>query len=102
MSNCFDCFYDNLRKAIDETPPHHFLTVLGDMNAKVSSAHVKYAYNQKTNRNGKMLLELSQEKSLCITNTKFQKREGKRWTFEGPKGDKSLIDYIQGDPRRVS
>ena len=89
-----DCFYDNLRKAIDETPPHHFLTVLGDMNAKVSSAHVKYAYDQKTNRNGKMLLELTQEKSLCITNTKFQKRIGKRWTFEGPKGDRSMIDYI--------
>ena len=64
------------------------------MNAKISSAHVKYAYNQKTNRNGKMMLELSQEKSLCIVNTKFQKRMGKRWTFESPKGDRSMLDYI--------
>ena len=43
----FDCFYDNLRKAIDETPPHRFLTVLRDINAKISSAHVKYANNIK-------------------------------------------------------
>ena len=38
-----EVFYEDLRKAIDYTPPHHFLSILGDMNAKVSAAHVKYA-----------------------------------------------------------
>ena len=44
--------------------------------------------------NGNMLLEMASEKSLCIVNTIFEKREGKRWSYEGPKGDRHLIDYI--------
>ncbi len=72
------------------------------MNAKVSATHVKYAYNAKTNRNGKMLLELTHEKSLCIVNTKFQKRNVKRWTFEGPKGDRHLLDYILVDSKWIN
>jgi len=53
--------------------------ILGDMNSKISGAHLKNVYNQKTNRNGRILLELSHEneKSLCIANAKFQKRMGK-------------------------
>ena len=86
-----EAFYEDLRKAIDDTPPHHFLAILWDMNAEVSAAHVNYAYNQKTNRNGQMLLELIHEKSLCMVITKFQKRMGKRWTFEGPKGDCHML-----------
>ena len=87
-------FYEHLRKAIDSTPTHNFLAILGDMNAKISATHVKFAYTQKTNRNGKLLLELCHEKSLCIVNTKFQKRMGKRWTYEDPKGGHHLMDYI--------
>ena len=87
-------FYDDLRKAIESTPQHHFLTILGDMNAKVSASYVQFGFNKRTNRNGNMLLELASEKSLCIVNTTFEKREGKRWTYEGPKGDRHLIDYI--------
>ena len=34
-------FYEHLRQAIDSTPPHNGLMILGDMNAKISSAHVK-------------------------------------------------------------
>ena len=89
-----EIFYEDLRKAIDSTPPHNFLAILGDMNAKISSAHVKYAYNKQTNKNGRLLLELAHEKSLCIVNTTFQKRMGKRWTYEGPKGDRHMLDYV--------
>ena len=64
------------------------------MNAKISASHIKFAFNKRTNRNGNLLLELASEKSLCIVNTIFQKREGKRWSYEGPKGDRHMIDYI--------
>ena len=89
-----DLFYQDLRQAIDATPPHNLLMILGDMNAKISSAHVKHALNKKTNENGKRLIELACEKSLTIANTRYQKRIGKRWTFEDPKGNRSMLDYI--------
>ena len=87
-------FYNDLRQAIDSTPPHNLLMILGDMNAKISSAHTKHALNKKTNENGTRLIELTCEKSLMIANTMFQKRTGKRWTFEDPKGNRSILDYI--------
>ena len=87
-------FYNDLRQAIDSTPPHNLLMVLGDLNAKISSADTKHALNKKTNENGKRLIELTCEKSLMVANTMFQKRTGKRWTFEDPKGNRSLLDYI--------
>ena len=46
------------------------------------------------NRNGKLLHELAVEKNLIIGNTSFQKGLGKLWTYIGPGGYKSQIDYI--------
>ena len=43
-------FYNDLRQAIDATPPHNLLMILGDMNAKISSAHTKHALNKKDQR----------------------------------------------------
>ena len=40
------------------------------------------------------MLDLACEKSLSITNTLFEKRMGKRWSFEDPKGNRYLLDYI--------
>ena len=68
-----ESFYKDLRNAIASITQHNFLAILGDMNAKISSAHVKYAYNKKTNRNGNLLLELASERSLCMVNTTFKK-----------------------------
>ena len=89
-----DDFYQHIRQAVEDTPPHNFLALLGDWNAKVSSAHVKFAHDKRTNENGMKLLDLACEKSLCITNTMFEKRTGKRWSFEDPKGKHYLLDYI--------
>ena len=71
----FDHFYKDLRNVIESTPRHNFLVILGDLNAKVSSAHVKYSYNKRTNRNENILLELTSEKALSIVNTSHFKRE---------------------------
>ena len=89
-----DLFYEQLRDAIDSCPPHNFLAILGDLNAKIGPAHVKFAHDKRTNENGFRLLDLASEKSLCITNTMFRKRLGKRWSFEDPKGKRYLLDYI--------
>ena len=87
-------FYDQLRQAIDSTPAHNFMAILGDMNAKISSTHVKFAHDKRTNENGMRMLDLACEKSLVITNTMFEKRMGKRWSFEAPTGNHFLLDYI--------
>ena len=72
-----DEFYEQLRNTIDDIPPHNFLIILGDWNAKLGPAHVKFAHDKRTNENGTCLLELANEKSLCITNTMFNKTVGK-------------------------
>ena len=72
-----DRFYDKLRIAIDQTPPHNLLTVLGDFNAKISSAHARYALDKRTNENGMRLVDLTCEKSLIITNNNLLKKDGK-------------------------
>ena len=89
-----DEFYLQVHQAVDQVPPRNFLALLGDWNAKVSNAHVSFAYDKKTNKNGTRLLDLACEKSLCITNTIFEKQMGKRWIFEDPKGKHYLLDYI--------
>ena len=89
-----DEFYEQLRNTIDDIPPHNFLIIMGDWNAKLGPAHVKFAHDKRTNENGTCLLDLANEKSLCITNTMFEKRIGKRWSFEDPKGKNYLLDYI--------
>ena len=89
-----DRFYDLINSTIDETPKHNFLVILGDWNAKVSACHVRYAHDKRTNENGTRLVDLACEKSLCISNTLFEKRMGKRWTFEDPKRNRYQLDYI--------
>ena len=89
-----ESFYDSMRDTIDQTPKHNFLAILGDWNAKVSHSHVRFAHDRRTNENGSRLIDLACEKSLCITNTLFQKRKGKLWTFEDPKGIRYQLDFI--------
>lgn len=55
----------------------------------------KYTYHEKTNGNGKLLLNMAEETNMMITNTRFQKRKGKLWTFiSDMNGSKTQIDYI--------
>ena len=89
-----ELFYESIRNTIDQTPKHNFLALLGDWNAKVSTSHVRFAHDKRTNENGSRLIDLACEKSLCITNTMFQKRQGKLWTYEDPKGQRYQLDYI--------
>ena len=70
-----DSFYDLIRQEVVDSPPHNFLAILGDWNAKVNNAHVKHTYDKRTNENGLKMLDLACEQSLCITNTMLEKRK---------------------------
>ena len=87
-------FYENLRRAIESVPSHNVLVILGDFNAHIGKEDGTFTFHEDTNRNGKLLAELATEKSLILSNTKFQKRKNKRWTYISPRGDKCQLDYI--------
>ena len=48
-----DKFYSDLRSVLDSVPPHNFLSVMGDFNAKLGPDSVNFTYNKDTNRNVK-------------------------------------------------
>lgn len=88
-------FYQQLSSLINSIPKHNLKMICGDMNAKVGTQNSKIlSFNRKSNRNGKLLLDMIEECELVLLNTKFQKRIGKLWTFTYPNGQKSQLDYI--------
>ena len=60
--------------------------MLGDFNARIGTSDARFPYHKITNRNGTHLVDLMMEKNLVVTNTSFQKREGKLWTYMDPWG----------------
>ena len=87
--------YTNLVEAISSIPKHNVLIVVGDFNAHLGKNEAKYTYHNNTNSNGQFLLDLACECNLLITNTTFQKRSGKLWTyFSDMTTTKTQIDYI--------
>ena len=86
--------YCNLRRAIDSIPAHNVLLIAGDFNARIGTADAKFPYHEETNRNGQYLIELAMERNLIITNTQYQKRKGKLWTYTSPGGNRYQLDYI--------
>ena len=87
--------YNNLADAIRSIPAHNMLLVVGDCNAGIGADDAPYSFHEHTNHNGQLLLELVQECNLEITNTRFQKKRGKLWTYlSDTSGTKSQIDFI--------
>ena len=87
--------YTKLADAISSIPKHNVLIIVGDFNAHLGSDDARYTYHTKTNKNGQLLLYLAAECNLIITNTTFQKRSGKLWTYlSDMSGTKTQIDYI--------
>ena len=70
------------------------MIVVGDFNARIGKEDGKFTFHDRTNRNGEKLIELAQSTNLVISNTKFQKRKGKLWTYLSPSGEKYQLDYI--------
>ena len=87
--------YSNLATVITTIPKHNLLLVIGDCNAHLGPTDVQYTYHKDTNSNGQLLLDLAIECNMVITNTKFQKKAGKLWTYiSDMSGTKSQVDYI--------
>ena len=89
-----DNFYVKLREATESTPKHNLLAILGDFNAHLDPARVKYTYHEESSRNGEYLLDFAEEQQLTICNCSFKKKQGKMWTFIDPKGLLYQKDYI--------
>ena len=89
-------YYDNLGGAIDQIPAHNLLFVVGDLNAHVSpSGNWTSFHKGQANRNGRLLEDMLLERQLEITNTRFQKRRGKLWTYLSDMSQsRSQIDFI--------
>ena len=92
--NTIESFYDSLRRAIESIPAHNVLMIIGDFNARIGKPDAKFAFHETTNRNGTHLLDLISKKNLIITNLRFQKRAGKKWTYMDPAGNKCQLDFI--------
>ena len=53
-----------------------------------------HTLSKVSNRNGERLIDLVLQRELTVSNTSFQKRPGKLWTWIDPSGGKHQIDYM--------
>ena len=88
--------FKSLAVAIKSIPKHNLLMVIGDCNAHIGPQDAQYTFHSETNINGQHLIDLTQETNLVITNTCFQKKPGKLWTYisDMNRHTKTQIDYI--------
>ena len=86
-----DEFYNKLSRTCSSIPRHNMLAIGGDLNAKISK---RFSLHPETNENGNRVLDLLHEHQLVILNTKFEKAESKKWTFEDPHRSRHQLDYI--------
>ena len=89
-----ETFYDDLRSVLSNVPAHNILAVLGDFNAKLGPDVQRFTYNESTNRNGDLLIDLMDEYNLFCSNCSFMKPNSRLWTFEYPTGARAQLDYI--------
>ena len=65
------------------------------MNIQISEdENNKFCLHSLPNRNDKHLTNFSFEKNISCLDTKFQKREGKLWTYTNSNNAKALLNYI--------
>ena len=75
-------FYNELSSFVRSILKHNVLVIGGDMNARIGkNVNHKFSLHNSSNRNGEYLTDFTLENRLTCLNTKFQKREGKLWTY---------------------
>ena len=80
-SDVKDQLYGNLTDVIAHIPPHRLVAVLGDFNARIGmNSHrqchqviAKYLYHEKSNNNGKRLVDLCSQTQLREAQSRFHK-----------------------------
>ena len=88
-------FCDELSSLVRSISKHNVLVIGEDMNAQIEkNGNNKYSLHNTSNRNGQHLTDFMIENRLTCLNTKFQKREGKLWTYTYANHNKARIDYV--------
>ena len=88
-------FFDELSSRVRSIPKHNILVTGGDVNAQIGkNVNHKSSLHNSSNRNGQHLTVLMIENRLTCLNTKFQKREGKLWTYTYANNTKAQINYV--------
>ena len=81
-------------------PLHHFLVILGDLNARVASSdnHREivgdHAFHQVSNDNGNRLIDICEATNMCIATTRQPHPSRHKWTWQHPNGKKAQIDHV--------
>ena len=82
--------YEDLQDLLELTPKKDVLFIIGDWNAKVGSQETpgvkgKFGFGTR-NEAGQRLIAFCQENALVITNTLFQQRKRRLYTWTSPDG----------------
>ena len=101
-----ETFYGQLEHTIEELPKKDVKIVVGDWNAKVGTDNVGWeqvmgchGYGERNDR-GERLLEFASKNDLLITNTRFQQKDSRKWTWMAPDGKHTnMIDLVLVDRR---
>ena len=99
-------FYKQIEHTMEELPKKDVKIVIGDWNAKVGMDSEgwelvmgRYGYGQRNER-GERLLEFAAKNDLFITNTRFQQKDSRKWTWMAPDGKHTnMIDLVLIDRR---
>jgi len=89
-----DTYFSQLCTTLEAVPPHNFLAILTDANARLGKDDALFTHSETTNDNGRRHLEVMEEHHLVAANTLFQKRPGKLWTWTSPHNTHHQLDYI--------
>ncbi|XP_062597006.1 craniofacial development protein 2-like [Saccostrea cucullata] len=96
-----DSFYEELQRAVEETPVHDILIILGDLNAKIGTNNKgKESIMGKhgcgvINNNGSRLEDFCLENKLVIGGTIFQHKNIHKLTWTSPDGHtQNQIDHV--------
>ncbi len=101
-----EIFYWQLEHIIEELPKKDVKIMIGDWNAKVGTDNVGWEQVMgchgygKHNDRGERLLEFAFKNDLLITNTRFQQKDSRKWTWMAPDGKHTnMIDLVLLDRR---
>lgn len=104
-----DAFYEDLRRAVESTPKHDALLLLGDFNAKVGREDYcrptigQYSLHEESNDNGMRLITFAMGTNLSIASTKFEHKRIHKQTWQSPDGrTRNQIDHIAISARYAS
>ena len=91
----FIAFYNELSFLVRSISKHNVLVIGGDINAQIGkNVNYKFSLHNSSNRNREHLTDFMQENRLTCLTKKFQKTEGKQWTYTDANDTKAQTDYV--------